>query len=83
MGLRFKAYTAVLDSSAQELQAGIGEVVAGTEILINLNSGIWVRVSRLSPLETHTHTLQYLSSARSVSSFSSSKLPPSLPCLPI
>lgn len=42
-GARFKAYVADVDSACNDLQSGIGEVVAGTEILININAGIWVR----------------------------------------
>lgn len=43
-GSKFKNYVANVDSACTDLQAGIGEVVAGTEILININAGIWVRL---------------------------------------
>jgi len=45
-GQRFKEYVASVDSAANDLQSGIGEVVAGTEILININAGIWKRVDQ-------------------------------------
>jgi len=42
-GQRFNDYVQTLDGAVNDLQSGIGEVVAGTEILININSGIWKR----------------------------------------
>jgi len=49
-GRKYKAFSTSVQDAFSQLQAGIGEVVAGTEIMININDGLKKRISHRDEL---------------------------------